>query len=52
MKAELMQFDDVVASLTAVGQGFEVNTVELAGVQYRNFATLPANLAQLFTVML
>ena len=52
MKAELKEFDDVVASLTAVGQGFEVNTLELAGVQYRNFATLPANLAQYFTVML
>ncbi|MDG2048266.1 MAG: class I adenylate-forming enzyme family protein [Halioglobus sp.] len=52
MKAELKQFDEVVASLTAVGQGFEVNTVELRGVPYRNFAALPANLAQFFTVML
>ena len=52
MKAELKQFDDVVASLTGAGQGFEVDTVELAGVQYRNFAGLPDNLAQYFTVML
>ena len=52
MNAELKHFDEAVASLTAVGEGFEVNTVELAGVQYRNFATLPANLAQYFTVML
>ncbi len=52
MNAELQQFDDAVASLTGTGQAFEVNTVELAGVQYRNFATLPANLAQFFTVML
>ena len=52
MKAELKQFDEAVASLTAVGQGFEVNTMELAGIRYRNFAALPVNLAQFFTVML
>jgi acyl-CoA synthetase (AMP-forming)/AMP-acid ligase II len=52
MKADIKQFDEAVASLTAVGQGFEVNTIELAGTSYRNFAALPANLAQFFTVML
>jgi acyl-CoA synthetase (AMP-forming)/AMP-acid ligase II len=52
MIPELKQFDDAVASLTEKGQPFEVNTVELGGIQYRNFATLPLNLGQYFLVML
>jgi len=52
MNPELTQFDDVVAGLTAQGQPFEVNSVQLGGVEYRNFATLPANLGQYFLVML
>jgi acyl-CoA synthetase (AMP-forming)/AMP-acid ligase II len=52
MNAELKQFDEIVSNLTSAGQGFEVNTVEIGGVQYRNFASLPANLGQYFMVML
>jgi long-chain acyl-CoA synthetase len=52
MNPELVQFDEVVAGLTAKGQAFEVNTVQLDGVEYLNFATLPANLGQYFLVML
>jgi long-chain acyl-CoA synthetase len=52
MNPELTRFDEIVASLTAQGQPFEVNTVHLDGVEYRNFATLPANLGQYFLVML
>jgi long-chain acyl-CoA synthetase len=52
MNTELKKFDDTVASLTAKGQPFEVNTVELGGIEYRNFATLPANLGQYYLVML
>jgi long-chain acyl-CoA synthetase len=52
MNPELTRFDEVVASLTAKGQPFEVNTVQLDGVEYLNFATLPANLGQYFLVML
>ncbi len=52
MNPELTRFDEVVASLTAQGQPFEVNTVRLDGVEYRNFATLPGNLGQYFMVML
>ena len=52
MNPELTRFDEIVASLTAQGQPFEVNTVRLDGVEYRNFATLPANLGQYFLVML
>ncbi len=52
MNPELTRFDEVVANLTAQGQPFEVNTVQLQGVEYLNFATLPANLGQYFLVML
>ncbi len=52
MNPELTRFDEVVASLTAKGQPFEVNTVQLDGVEYLNFAKLPANLGQYFLVML
>ena len=52
MNPELTRFDEIVASLTAQGQPFEVNTVHLDGVEYLNFATLPANLGQYFLVML
>ena len=52
MIPELTRFDEVVASLTAQGQPFEVNSVHLDGVEYRNFATLPGNLGQYFMVML
>ncbi len=52
MSPELVRFDEVVAALTAKGQPFELNTVQLAGVEYLNFAMLPANLGQYFLVML
>jgi acyl-CoA synthetase (AMP-forming)/AMP-acid ligase II len=51
MTAELKQFDEVVAGLTAPGQPFATNTLELEGVEYRNFAALPASLGQYFLVM-
>lgn len=51
MNSELQRFDDAVASLTDAGQPFEVNTVEVEGVEYRNYASLPANLSQYFLVM-
>jgi long-chain acyl-CoA synthetase len=52
MNTDLQRFDDAVASLTAPGQPFEVNSVRLRGIDYRNFATLPANLGQYCQVML
>ena len=51
MIPELKKFDEIVAGLTAPGQAFAVDTVTLGGVEYRNFATLPANLGQYFLVM-
>jgi len=52
VNADIARFDAAVAGLTAPGQAFEVGTVELGGVAYRNFATLPANLGEYFKVML
>lgn len=52
MNSELKRFEDAVAMITAEGQGFAINTVELEGIEYRNFASLPPNLGQYFKVML
>ena len=52
MSPEIKRFDDAIASLTAEGQPFELNTVVLEGVEYLNFTSLPANLGQYFLVML
>lgn len=51
MNPVLQRFDEAVASLTAPGQPFEVNTVTLDNVEYRNFATMPRNLGEYFQVM-
>jgi long-chain acyl-CoA synthetase len=51
MNPEIEKFDEIVAGLTAPGQPFEVNNIDLGGVEYRNFATLPANLGQYYLVM-
>lgn len=52
MNPELKKFDDAVVALTAAGQPFELNTVEIDGVSYRNFVSMPANLGQYFQLML
>lgn len=51
MNPALEKFDAAVDRLTQPGQPFETNIVTLNGVDYRNFATLPENLAQYFQVM-
>ena len=52
MSADVQKFDDAVASLTAPGQGFELDTVEIDGIEYRNYAAMPANLGEYYQVML
>jgi acyl-CoA synthetase (AMP-forming)/AMP-acid ligase II len=51
MNPELKKFDDAVAALTAPGQPFELDTVEIGGVNFLNFASMPANLGQYFQLM-
>ena len=49
---ELAKLDAVVASMTAPGQPFALENVEVAGVEYRNYSTMPANLGAYCQVML
>jgi len=51
MSSELEKFDEAVAGLTAPGQPFELNTVRINGVEYRNFANMQRNLGEYFQVM-
>ena len=52
MNPELKKFDDAAAQLTQPGQPFALDTVEIGGVSYRNYAPMPANLGAYFQVML
>jgi acyl-CoA synthetase (AMP-forming)/AMP-acid ligase II len=51
MNPELKKFDDTVAGLTGAGQPFELDSVEIGGEQYLNYASIPQNLGQYFLVM-
>ncbi len=51
MSAELEKFDAAVAELTSEGQAFELNTVNVRGIEYRNFANMQRNLGEYFQVM-
>jgi len=51
MSSDIERFDEVVASLTAAGQPFELNTAEINGVEYRNYANMQRNLGEYFQVM-
>ena len=52
MKPELEKFEQAVAQLTAPGQMFELNDVEINGYSYRNYASLPQNLNAYYQFML
>ena len=52
MNPELEAFDKIVAGMTAKGQSFELDTVEINGVSYRNYKGLPDNLNAYFQFML
>lgn len=52
MNPELKKFDDAVAQLTGPGQPFALNSVEIGGVSYRNYAAMPPDLGTYFQVML
>ncbi len=52
MNPVLQQLEETVEQLTAVGAPFELDEVEIAGVSYRNYATMPANLGDYYKFML
>ena len=43
MSSEIERYDAAVASLTAPGQPFAFEAVELGGIRYRNYTQMPAN---------
>jgi long-chain acyl-CoA synthetase len=47
----LAKLESTLASLTAKGQPFELETVEVSGVEYRSYSALPANLGAYYQVM-
>ena len=52
MKSDIAAYDEAIASLTAPGGGFELNSVMLGGVEYRNYAVMPGSLRDYYAVML
>ena len=52
MKSDIAAYDQAIASLTAPGEGFELNSVMLDGVEYRNYAAMPGSLRDYYAVML
>ena len=52
MNPVLKQLEDTIADLTATGGSFELNEVQVAGVNYRNYATMPENLGDYYKFML
>ncbi|MCR9106764.1 MAG: AMP-binding protein [Gammaproteobacteria bacterium] len=51
MNPDIQRFEEAVASLTAPGQPFELDTVTLNGCEFLNFKNLPINLGAYFQVM-
>jgi len=52
MKSDIAAYDEAIATLTAPGGGFELNSVMLDGVEYRNYALMPGSLRDYYAVML
>ena len=52
MNPGIAAFEKLVTDLTAPGQPFELNTVEVGSASYRNYASAPQNLGTYFSFML
>ncbi len=52
MNPVLKQLEDTIADMTTTGGSFELNEVQVAGVNYRNYATMPENLGGYYKFML
>ena len=52
MNPALQQLEETIAQMTAVEAPFELNEVQVEGVSYRNYATMPANLGEYYKFML
>ena len=51
MNPELKKLEDAVSTLTAEGQPFALEQVQINGVDYLNYSAMPANLGQFFSLM-
>ncbi|MFN2329250.1 MAG: AMP-binding protein, partial [Chromatocurvus sp.] len=51
MHPQLVAFEEEVSHLTAPGQPFELNSVQVDGIDYRNYAAMPVNMGQYFQLM-
>tara|TARA_R110002110_G_scaffold362241_1_gene572014 strand:- start:77675 stop:79378 length:1704 start_codon:yes stop_codon:yes gene_type:complete len=51
MNSEINQVDETVAALTAPGQPFALDEVEVNGIRYRNYAALPNSLRDYYQHM-
>lgn len=52
MNPILKQLEDTVSDMTSAGGPFEINDVQIDGVRYRNYATMPENLSGYYKFML
>jgi long-chain acyl-CoA synthetase len=52
MNPAIQVLENTIAELTTAGAPFELNEVQIQGFSYRNYATMPANLAEYYKFML
>ncbi len=52
MNPVLKQLEDTITQMTASGGAFELEEVQVAGVSYRNYATMPKHLGEYYKIML
>ena len=52
MNHYLEGFDRTIDRLSQPGEIFEVNQVDISGINYRNFALMPSNLGEYFKYLL
>ena len=52
MNSYLEAFDRIIDRLSQPGEIFEVDEVDISGINYRNFALIPSNLGEYFKYLL
>jgi len=52
MNPALQQLEQAVAEMTTRGAPFELDEIQLDGISYRNYATMPTNLGEYYKFML
>jgi len=52
MSPVLKQLEDIIGQMTEAGGAFELEDIEIAGIRYRNYATMPKHLREYYQMML